>query len=107
MRAQLAAGELRSPGRGQKAIAYLTKSAPRFYERLRLLRLGGLDLRHARLHIAREVRDDAEETLDEHELAAVVHLVLLGAHEHLEARLVGRLHAGGILDALVERFVGK
>ena len=46
-----------------------------------------------RLHLARQVRHDAEQPLDQHELPAVVHLVLLGAHQHLKPGLAGRRHA--------------
>lgn len=37
--------------------------------------------------VARQVRDYAEEALDDHELGAVVHLVLLRPLDHLEAAL--------------------
>ena len=42
---------------------------------------------------ARQVRHDAQQPLDQHELPAVVHLVLLGAQQHFEPGFAGRLHA--------------
>src|SRR6266571_3127436 len=41
----------------------------------------------ALLHLPREMRDDADHPLDEHQLPAMVHLVLFHAHDHLEAAL--------------------
>src|SRR5262245_31434559 len=48
----------------------------------------GRHLRHPRVHLLREVRDDPELPLDEHQLRAMVHFVLLRAEEHLEPALV-------------------
>src|SRR6266566_6617600 len=61
----------------------------------------------AGLHLARHVGDDAEETLDEHELAAVVHFVFFHGKNHLEAALGGRGHARGHLQRFGEENVGE
>src|SRR6267154_417933 len=61
----------------------------------------------AGLHLARHVGDDAEETLDEHELATVVHFVFFHGKNHLEAALGGRGHARGHLHRLGEEIVGE
>lgn len=61
---------------------------------------------HACLPFSRQVRHDAEESLDEHQLAAMVHLVFLGREQHLEAALArGRLARK--LNALSEEIVRK
>ena len=51
----------------------------------------------AGLHFASHVGDDAEEALDEHQLAAVVHFVFLHGKNHFEAAFCGRGHARGHL----------
>ncbi len=50
------------------------------------LRLRRLHLRHPRLHLTGEVRHQADHPLQEHELAAMVHLMLLHPQQHFEAR---------------------
>ena len=49
--------------------------------------------RHPLLHLAGEVRHLADHPLHRHQLRAVVHLVLLGAEQHLEPALRRRLRA--------------
>ena len=58
------------------------------------------------MHLACQVRHDAKHPLDQHQLAAVMHLVFLGAHEHLKAGFGRRHHAGRNLDTLRDKFVG-
>jgi hypothetical protein len=53
-----------------------------------------------------QVRHDAKHPLDQHQLAAVMHLVFLGAQQHLEAGFGRRRHAGGVADTLREKVVG-
>jgi hypothetical protein len=47
----------------------------------------------------------AYETLEQHELAAMVHLVFLHAEDHLEAGLGGRRHARRELNTLTQKLV--
>jgi len=64
-----------------------------------------LHLSHPRLHPAGEVRHHADHPLHQHELAAVMHLVLLRAQQHLEARFGwGAGHHG---HALTQKIVGQ
>ena len=55
-------------------------------------------LRHALLHLSGEMRHQTDHALKQHELTAVVHLVLLWRQEHLETRFGRRLCAGGHRD---------
>ena len=50
--------------------------------------------RHPLLHLPREVWREPHHPLQHHQLPAVVHFVLLGRHQHLEARLGRRLRSG-------------
>ena len=56
----------------------------------RRLRLS-LPARHHLLHPASEVRHHAHHPFQHHQLRAMMHLVLLDAQQHLEARLAGRI----------------
>jgi hypothetical protein len=58
--------------------------------------------RHALLPHAREMRHDAQQTLDDHQLAAMMHLVLLDAEQHLETRLGRGLDRRREADGLEE-----
>ncbi len=64
---------------------------------LHLLRRGSLrgSLRggHASLAFASQVRRNTQHALDQHKLAAVVHLMLLHARQHVETRAAGRSSA--------------
>ena len=42
------------------------------------------------LHAAGEVRHDAQDALDQHQLAAVVHFMFFHGKNHIEARASGR-----------------
>ncbi len=53
-----------------------------------------MHLRHTCLHFARHVRDDSEQTLHQHQLGAMMHLVFFQPEDHFEARLAGRGHPG-------------
>src|ERR1035438_4568835 len=74
---------------------------------LRRLRAGCLHGGDPLLHLTGQVRHLAEYALYQHELAAMVHLVLLGAEKHLEARLAGRHHPRRELDALRQERLGE
>ena len=52
------------------------------------------------IQVARQVRDDPELTFDEHELRAVMHLVLFGAQQHFEAALANRA-SSTVVDHLI------
>jgi hypothetical protein len=54
---------------------------------------GFLFLASAMAAVVGEVRRDAEQPLDDHQLAAVMHFVLLGRGEHFELGFHARLHA--------------
>src|SRR5215831_7085546 len=45
-----------------------------------------LEAGHSRLLLPREVRHDTDHALHQHQLRAVVHLVLLGGQQHVEPR---------------------
>ena len=64
----------------------------------------GLHLRHPGLHVARQRRHDPQHPFDEHELAAMMHLMLFDADDHVETRSGRRLSAGrhGLLACLAE-----
>jgi hypothetical protein len=61
---------------------------------------------HAGLLLARQVRGDAQHALQNHELRPMMHLVLFGAQQHLEAGFGGRLGSGGEAYLLGQEFVG-
>ncbi len=61
----------------------------------------------ARLHFTRHVRDDAHKTLDEHQLSAMVHFVLLHGENHFEAAFGWRRRALRHLHLLPEKVVGE
>src|SRR5438105_7422113 len=63
--------------------------------------------REALLHLARQMRRDAEHPFDEHQLPAMMHLVLLHAHDHFEAALGRRRHALRLRERLGEEFVAQ
>src|SRR5207247_4323441 len=44
-----------------------------------------LCLRHPLLHLARQVRNNADHAFDEHELATMMHLVFFDRCDHIEA----------------------
>ena len=67
------------------------------------LRFGSAHLGYALVELARDVRNDADLALDEHELRAVMHLVLLNAEKALEACLGG--FAVRLGDLFGEEFV--
>jgi len=46
---------------------------------------------HPLLHLPREMRHDSQHPFHHHQLAAVMHLVLLGGEQHLEAGFRGLL----------------
>src|SRR6476661_7357376 len=48
---------------------------------------------------------DADHSLDQHELGAVMHLVLFDAHNHLNPGLGGRCHAGRVGHGLSQEAV--
>ena len=54
----------------------------------------GLHLRHTGLHVAGQMRHDAQYPLHKHELAAMMHLVFFDANDHIETRSGRRLPAG-------------
>ena len=62
-------------------------------------------LRHALLHLSGEMRHQTDHALKQHELTAVVHLVLLWRQEHLETRLGCRLRAGGHRDGFRKKLI--
>ena len=66
---------------------------------------GGAQLSDSFVELAREVGNDTELTLDEHQLSAMVHFVFLGAEETLETRLVG--FSVGLGDVFCEESGGK
>ena len=68
---------------------------------------GGLHRGDSRLIFARKVRCDPEHTLDEHELAAVVHLMFLYAKQHIEAAAAGRITSGRHGYTLAQEIVGQ
>src|SRR5689334_24743845 len=68
-------------------------------------RRGGRPRPRALLALTREVRRDADQALDEHELTTVVHLVLLRAHEIFQPALGILSHRVG--ERLVEEIVGE
>src|SRR5262249_19689247 len=65
-----------------------------------------LELCETSFHFAGKVRDDSDQPLSEHQLRAVVHLVLLNAKDHFETSFAGRLHAGRVVDVFGEKLVG-
>src|ERR1700674_2620640 len=71
----------------------------------------GLALRggggQAGLHLAREMRDDAEDALDEHELSPVVHFVFFDGENHFEAAFGWRSRARGHLHLFGKKTVGE
>ena len=58
--------------------------------------------RHSLLHLSSEMRGVTQHALNEHQLATVMHLVLLGRQQHLETRL-----ARGLLAWRHPHFLGK
>src|SRR5258708_32708875 len=60
---------------------------------------------HSLLHVSSEMWNDAKHPLDEHELAAVVHLVLLRREESFKARARVLAHRIGV--SLREEFRGQ
>ena len=72
---------------------------------LSLLGCGGLHGGHTSLSFASQVRRDAEHALDQHELAAMVHLMFLHAHQHVETCAAGLRGARRHGDALPQEVV--
>ena len=56
---------------------------------------------HALLHLPGQMRHLADHALNQHQLAAVVHLVFLGAQQMLEAR--PRILAGMVRERLIQK----
>ena|SRR5579862_1887616 len=63
--------------------------------------------REASLHLASQMRHNADQPFDQHQLAAVVHFVFLDREDHLETALGWRIRSRGHLDLLGEESVGK
>lgn len=45
---------------------------------------------HALLHLAREVRKNAEDTFDQHQLPAMMHFMFFHGHRHIESGALRR-----------------
>ena len=90
-----------------KAGSRWFRSSPAACGETDALGLTGRRGRHAGLKFACQMRHEAQHALHYHQLATVVHFVLLHPQEHFKARLAGGLHGGRESHALAQKLVGQ